>query len=102
MPPAAIIEGVTLTTEGMLTLTEVAERLDNRTLLKNMPEDAAKRIISILRESDQIEFIVGTKINDETDDPTTAAKIGVRFPVVDKISTALERKYFKEVEVMYY
>ncbi len=102
LPPAAIIEGVTLTTEGMLTLTEVAERLDNRTLLKNMPEDAAKRIINILRESDQIEFIVGTKINDETDDPTTAAKIGVRFPVVDKISTALERKYFKEVEVMYY
>ena len=102
LPPAAIIDGVTLTTEGMLTLTEVAERLDKKVLLKNMPEDAAKRIISILRESDQVEFIVGTKINDETDDPTTAAKIGVRFPVVDKIATALEDKYFKEVEVKYY
>lgn len=102
LPPAAIIEGVTLTTEGMLTLTEVAERLDKKVLLHKMPEDAAKRIISILRESDQVEFIVGTKINDETDDPTTAAQIGVRFPVVDKIASALEDKYFKEVEVKYY
>ena len=102
LPPAAIIDGVDLVTEGMLTLTEVANRLDNKVLLKNMPEDAAKRIISILRVSDQIEIIVGTQMNDETDDPTTAAQIGVRFPVVDKIATALERTYFKEVEVKYY
>ncbi len=102
LPPAALLEGVDLVTEGMLTLSEVAKRLENKTLLKDMPEDPAKRIISILRESDQFEIIVGTKINDETDDPTTAAQIGVRFPVVDRIRNALERKYFKEVEVKYY
>ena len=102
LPPAAIIDGVNLVTEGMLTLTEVADRLDKKVLLKNMPEDAAKKIISILRVSDQIEFIVGTQMNDDTDDPATVAQIGVRFPVVDKIATALERKYFKEVEVKYY
>jgi len=102
LPPAAIIDGVDLVTEGMLTLTEVADRLDKRILLKDMTEDPAKRIISILRESDQVEIILGTKLNDETDDPTTAAKIGVRFPVVDKIATSLERKFFKEVEIKYY
>ncbi len=39
--------------------------------------------------------------NSDTDDPATAAKIGVRFPVVDRIARSLERNYLKEVEVTY-
>jgi hypothetical protein len=46
----------------MLTLSEVAKRLTSGTLLKHMSEDAAKRMIAILRETDQVEIIVGTKI----------------------------------------
>ena len=101
LPPASIIEGVDLVTEGMLTLSAVNERLSNKTLLKNMPEDPAKRIIKILRETDQIEFVVGTKINDDTDDPTTAAKIGVRFPLIDQITQSMRHNYLQEVEVTY-
>ena len=101
LPPASIIEGVDLVTEGMLTLSAVNERLRNKTLLKNMPEDPAKRIIKILRETDQIEFVVGTKINDDTDDPTTAAKIGVRFPLIDQITQSMRHNYLQEVEVNY-
>ena len=102
LPPGALIEGVDLVTEGMLTLTEVAERLENKMLLKDMPEDSAKRIISILREMDQLEIIMGTQINNETDDPQVAAEIGVRFPIIDRIVKSLERQYLKEVEVRYY
>lgn len=102
LPPAAMIEGVDLVTEGMITLTEVAERLEKKTLLKDMTEDPAKRIISILRQCDQIEIIMGTQINDDTDDPQTAVQIGVRFPIIDRIVRALENNYLKEVEVMYY
>ena len=101
LPPASIIEGVDLVTEGMLTLSAVSERLSKKTLLKNMPEDPAKRIIKLLRETDQVEFVVGTKINDDTDDPTTAAKIGVRFPLIETISRALRHNYLKEVEIRY-
>ena len=102
LPPASIIEGVDLVTEGMLTLSAVSERLSNKVLLKQMPEDPAKRIIKILRETDQLEFVVGTKINDETDDPNLAAKIGVRFPLINQIARALEEKYMLEVEVSYF
>jgi hypothetical protein len=102
LPPASIIEGVDLVTEGMLTLSAVSERLSNKVLLKQMPEDPAKRIIKILRETDQLEFVVGTKINDETDDPNLAAKIGVRFPLINQIARALEEKYMLEVEVRYF
>ena len=101
LPPSSKIDGIELVTEGMLTLAEVARRLTNKTLLKNMSEDAAKRMIKLLRETDQIEIIVGTKINDEIEDPSTAAKIGFRFPTIDEIQRALIKNYFKECEVLY-
>ena len=101
LPPSSRIEGVDLVTEGMLTLSEVAKRLSRKILLKNMSEDAAKRMIKLLRETDQIEIIVGTKINDEIEDPSTAAKIGLRFPTIDEIQRALVQNYFKECEVLY-
>ena len=101
LPPSSKIEGIDLVTEGMLTLAEVADRLDKKILLKNMSEDAAKRMIQLLRETDQIEIIVGTKINDEIEDPTTAAKIGLRFPTINEIQNSLIKNYFKECEVLY-
>ena len=101
LPPASKIEGIDLVTEGMLTLSEVAKRLTNGTLLKHMSEDAAKRMIALLRETDQVEIIVGTKINDDVDAPSMAAKIGLRFPTVDEIRRALIKNYFKECEVSY-
>ncbi len=101
LPPASIIDGIDLVTEGMLTLAEVGNRLEDKVLLKHMPEDPAKRIIKILREIDQAQIVVGTKINDDTDDPAAAAKIGVRFPVIEKIVRSLERNYLKEVDVRY-
>lgn len=101
LPPASIIEGVTLTTEGMLTLTRATERLSNKILLKNMPEDPAKEIIKIMRQTDQVELIVGTKINDDVDDPNMAVNIGVRIPMIERLKKALEENYLKEVEVTY-
>ena len=101
LPPSSIIEGIDLVTEGMITLSAVADRLDKKVLLKEMSEDAAKRMIKLLRETDQIQIIAGTKINDELDDPATAAKIGLRFPVIDSISRSLVNNYFKECEVKF-
>lgn len=101
LPPASIIDGVTLTTEGMLTLTRATERLTNKVLLKNMPEDPAKEIIKIMRQTDQVEIIVGTKINDDVDDPNMAVNIGVRIPMIERLKKALEENYLKEVEVTY-
>ncbi len=101
LPPSSIIDGIDLVTEGMLVLGAVSERLSKKTLLKHMPEDAAKRFIKIIRETDQVNFVVGTKINEETSDPRMAAEIGVRLPLIDAIVRALEENYLKEVEVRY-
>ena len=101
LPPSSNIDGIDLVTEGMLTLTAVSERLSRKVLLKEMNEDAAKRMIKLLRETDQVEIIAGTKINDDLEDPATAAKIGLRFPVIDSIARSLRDNYFKECEVRY-
>lgn len=101
LPPASKIEGIDLVTEGMLTLGAVADRLNKKDLLKHMPEDAAKRFIKIIRETDQVNLVVGTKFNEDTKDPTMAAKIGVRLPIIDALVRALETNYLKEVEVRY-
>ena len=101
LPPCSTIAGIDLVTEGMLTLSAAADRLSRKTVLMDMPEDAARRIIRILRDTDQVQFIVGTQINDETSDPVLAARIGVRMPVIDQMTRALEELYFKEVEVSY-
>lgn len=101
LPPSSIIDGIDLVTEGMLTLQVVTQRLADKVLLKEMPQDAAKEFIRIMRRTDQVEFIVGTKINDDTDDPTLAAKVGIRFPLIEQLTRALERNYLKEVEVRY-
>ena len=101
LPPSSLIEGIDLVTEGMLTLSAVSERLTNRVLLKDMPEDPAKRFINILRDTDQVEFVVGTRLNDDTDDPTMVAKIGVRFPLIDQMARAMRQYYLQEVEIQY-
>ena len=85
----------------MITLSAVTDRLSRKTLLKEMPEDPAKRIIKILRNTDQVVLVVGTKINDETDDPVMIAKIGIRFPLIQRMTRALQENYLKEVEIQY-
>jgi CO dehydrogenase/acetyl-CoA synthase epsilon subunit len=101
LPPSSIIEGIDLVTEGMITLSAVTDRLSRKILLKEMPEDPAKRIIKILRNTDQVILVVGTKINDETDDPVMIAKIGIRFPLIQRMTRALQENYLKEVEIQY-
>ena len=101
LPPTSVIEGCDLVTEGMVTLTEIADRLERHDLLKNQPEDAAKRFIKIMRNTDQVEFLVGTKINNAAEDNLTVANFGIRIPLVARLKRIMEEKYLQEVEVKY-
>lgn len=101
LPPSSIIEGIDLVTEGMVTLSAVADRLSRKVLLKEMKDDPARRIIAILRNTDQVQLVVGTRINTETDDPVMLAKTGIRFPLIDRMKQALQENYLKEVDVLY-
>ena len=97
LPPVSYMEGVDLITEGILTLSKVAEILrthSNQTKLSKGPADL---IVKYLLESDEIHFLVGTRINIAHQDPSLPLELEIRRTVVRRIARLLEEKFLKEV-----
>jgi hypothetical protein len=101
MPPMAEINGLDLVTEGILTLTEVARRLENGNTTGNR-ESGVNRIIELFQASDVIEFLVGTRVNEAHQDPSLPVDLEIRRNIVKRLKHILEKKYRKKVTVQYY
>ncbi len=65
LPPAGLLEGVDLVTEGILTISAAAALLKNAASVNDLApgQDAATRLARILLHADQIHFLVGDAIN---------------------------------------
>jgi hypothetical protein len=101
LPPISMMDGIDLVTEGILTLGKVTEILkiyNNSTRLTKGPAD---RIVKMLIESDEIHFIIGTRINIAHQDPTLPVELEIRRTVVKRIARLLEEKFLKEVKVTF-
>lgn len=101
VPPASKMEGIDLVTEGMLTLAKVATALEQKIPIHTMGNDAVRRFVSLMLDSDQVYFIVGTKINEAHQDPNIPVEIGIRRTIVGRIRTALEQQFLKETALEY-
>lgn len=101
VPPASTMEGIDLITEGMLTLSKVAIALEEKQDPRKMANDAVKKYVSLLLDSDHISFIVGTKINEAHQDPSIPVEIGIRRSIVGRLRRALEQIYLKETTLEY-
>ena len=99
LPPSAAMEGVDLVTEGMLTLNRIAELLEKRISLNDLPKNSAGKFLRLLLASDQVHFLVGTKINDAHQDPNIPFEIGIRRSIIRRIIKALEGNYLKETSL---
>lgn len=99
IPPIATFEGADLVTEGLLTLTKVAQLLEkgDRPARRN----AATMLLERLLESDSIMFLVGTKINEAHQDPTHPMELEIRRNLIKRIAGILDRKYLKDAMVRY-
>ena len=98
IPPLSTMEGVDLITEGILTLTRVAQLLE-----KDAPtpgDDPAERLATLFLESDIINFIVGSRINEAHQDPTLPLDLEIRRNIVKRISRCLEERYLKETHTL--
>jgi hypothetical protein len=96
---ASIMPGIDLVTEGILTLTEVY-----RMLKEGIDEDkqnAAVKLTRLLLDSDKIDFVIGTKINEAHQDPNLPMELDIRRNIVKKIFRLLQSKYLKEISVKY-
>lgn len=103
IPPYATMEGVDLMTEGIITLARVGEIL--QTL---RPEDtppapigAAERLVHQLLESDSIDFVVGTRINQAHQDPNVPADLELRRTITRRLAATLQDKFLKETTISY-
>ncbi len=99
LPPCSILSGVDLVTEGVLTLTTAARRLESGGPAGN--GDAADRLLDLLLDSDDIEFLVGTRINEAHQDPTLPGDLEIRRNVVKRLAGVLRERYLKRTKVRF-
>ncbi|MBP1751847.1 MAG: serine/threonine protein phosphatase [Geobacteraceae bacterium] len=99
IPPIATFQGADLVTEGLLTLTKVAQFLEKGETTSR--RNAASMLLNLFLESDSIMFLVGTKINEAHQDPTHPMELEIRRNLVKRIAKILERRYLKDAYVRY-
>ncbi len=100
-PPTSQMEGVDLITEGVITLSAVAEVLTSHKPTYILGNNPADRITKMFLESDEITILMGTKLNKSHLDPTLPTEIELRRNVVKRIIGLLETKFLKDVNVIY-
>ena len=100
IPPAARMEGVDLVTEGTMTLARVADMLEQGAG-NAWPDNPARELMRLMVESDIVEFLVGTRINEAHQDPNVPVELDLRRNIIRRIATTLEGKYLKECRVQF-
>ncbi len=101
LPPSSTMEGIDLVTEGVLTLTKVTNLLNNihRNPATQLGKGPADRIVRLLLDSDEIHFLVGTKINEYHHDPTLPVEIETRRNLIRRLAGVLTEHFMKVVTV---
>jgi hypothetical protein len=101
LPPESFLEGIDLVTEGILTLQKVNELLKIYNNSVKLGKGPADKIVKMLMESDEIHFIIGTRINIAHQDPSLPVELEIRRTVVKRIARLLEEKWLKNVSFEY-
>jgi len=101
LPPESFLEGIDLVTEGILTLQKVNEILKTYNNSVKLGKGPADKIVRLLMESDEIHFIIGTRINIAHQDPNLPVDLEIRRTVVKRIARLLEEKWLKKITFEY-
>ena len=93
--------GVNLITEGVLTLARVKSLLE-QTPTSDLPGQGTDfELARILLEHDRIDFVVGTRINPQHQDPALPVELELRRNVIKEIARLLATKFLKEIRIEY-
>ncbi|MCX6253253.1 MAG: SpoIIE family protein phosphatase [Bacteroidia bacterium] len=101
LPPESFLEGIDLVTEGILTLQKVNEILKTYNNSVRLGKGPADKIVRFVMESDEIQFVIGTRINIAHQDPNLPVELEIRRTVVKRIARLLEEKWLKKVSFEY-
>ena len=89
VPPIAKMPGVDLVTEGVLTLTKVVEMLESGQVRLKGKRDGASLLLEWLLECDEIELLVGLRINPAHLTPGLPFRLGLRSTVLQRLCDLL-------------
>ena len=101
IPPASTMEGITLITEGIITLGKVSEYLEKKLVEPSPRGNPAQQIVTAMLDSDIIHFVVGTRINEAHQDPNIPMELEIRRNIVKKIAEIIKKKHLKNVIISY-
>ncbi|NLV18797.1 MAG: SpoIIE family protein phosphatase [Bacteroidetes bacterium] len=101
LPPESFLEGIDLVTEGILTLQKVNVILKTFNNSVKLGKGPADKIVRLLMESDEIHFIIGTRINIAHQDPTLPVELEIRRTVIKRIARLLEENWIKKISFEY-
>jgi hypothetical protein len=101
IPPTSRMKGVDLVTEGTITLGKVASVLEDDINPDALRPNAARQLATLLLNSDIVQFVVGTRINEAHQDPSIPAELDLRRNIIKRIAQQLEQKHFQETSIRY-
>ena len=95
------MEGAELVTEGILTLGHLADLIQNYKE-GDVPENSpAGEILKIILESDVIDFLMGTRINEAHYDPSLPVEMEIRRNLIRRLKVVLEKVFMNKVRIKY-
>ncbi|MDD2635440.1 MAG: SpoIIE family protein phosphatase [Bacteroidales bacterium] len=97
LPPISHMEGIDLVTEGILTLNKVWKILTTMTHDYTPGKGPADQIVKHMMQSDHIDIIVGTKINEAHQDPNVPVDLEIRRTIAGRVANVLECKLLKHI-----
>lgn len=101
LPPTSSMEGVDLITEGVLTLSRLNALLERINSVDLQGNGIDYDVVRMLLSHDEIEFLVGTRINVVHQDPNLPMELELRRNVIKRIALMLEQKFLKRVRISY-
>lgn len=101
IPPSADMEGFDLVSEGTITLSRALRALEEGAYVDDMDDSPVKRLLRILLDSDIIEFVVGTKINEAHQDPALPKDLEIRRNIMKQFAHILEKNYLKTTRLLF-
>ncbi len=101
LPPISKMDGINLVTEGILTLSKVNRMLEEYSNKTSLGKGPADLIVKNFLESDEIRFVIGTRINIAHQDPNLPVELEIRRTVIKRIARILENKFLKQVSIEY-
>jgi hypothetical protein len=101
IPPTSTMKGINLVTEGIITLSKVAQLLEDDTPREHVARTPAKSVAEALLHSDIIHVLAGTTINKAHQDPNVPVELEIRRNIIKRILKILENKYLKETHLKF-